>query len=72
MVLTNLWMFNVEGDWDSKTPQCLFKGMKWRMPIEAITHVEITQDDGMITLTLKFDFVRNNVILVSNGFPKLP
>lgn len=72
MVLTNLWMFNVEGDFDSKSPYCIFKGMKWRMPIEAITNVEINQDDGMIHLTLKFDFLRNNMILVSNGFPKLP
>lgn len=73
MVLTNLWMFNVEAEWpDTKSPECKFKEMKWRMPIEAITHVEITQDDGMITLTLKFDFARNNIILVSHGYPKLP
>jgi len=57
--LTKLWMFNVEGDFDSKSPYCIFKGMKWRMPIETITSVEITTDsDNLINLTLKFDFQR--------------
>jgi hypothetical protein len=66
MVLTNMWMFNVEADWDGPNKICLFKKMKWRMPIEAITHVEITEADGMLTLTLRFDFLRNNTILVLN------
>jgi len=41
MVLTKLWMFNVEAEFNKKTPGCIFKGMKWRMPIETITSIEI-------------------------------
>jgi hypothetical protein len=37
--------------------------MNWRMPIHAIMRVEITEANGMLTLILKFAFVRNNTIL---------
>ena len=47
-------------------------GMKWRMPIEAITHVDIGMKDEMLELTLKFDFLRNNTKLVEHNYTKLP
>jgi hypothetical protein len=36
MVLTNLWMVNVDADFDKKTKQVVFKKMKWKVPIESI------------------------------------
>jgi len=67
-------MFNVEGEFDSKSPYCIFKGMKWRMPIETITSVEITKEekDNLINLTLKFDFKRQQLILANHGYPTQP
>jgi hypothetical protein len=56
MVLTNLWMFNVEAEFDGPNKVCTFKKNLWRMPIEAITDIEITEKDGMISLELKFEF----------------
>lgn len=72
MVLTNLWMFNVEAEFEGPNKICQFMGMKWRMPIEAITHVDIGMKDEMLELTLKFDFLRNNTKLVEHNYTKLP
>lgn len=60
MVLTKIWMLNFVADWDESKNFCIFI---WRTPIQAIMRVEITEADGMLTLILKFDFVRNNTIL---------
>ncbi len=38
MVLTNIWMFNVDADFDKKTNTVVFKKMKWKVPIEAIVN----------------------------------
>ena len=37
MLLTNIWMINIEADFDKKTKTVAFKKAKWKVPIESIT-----------------------------------
>jgi len=69
MVLSQIWMFNVEADFKGK--QMVFKKLKWRHPIEAITSVEITKTDERITLNIIFDLDTQNLALVEEGHKKI-
>ena len=55
MVLTKLWMFNVEAEFDKKSSQVAFKKMKWKSPLESITTVTLSMTEDRITLTLLAD-----------------
>ena len=37
MLLTNIWMINIEADFDKKSKTVAFKKAKWKVPIESIT-----------------------------------
>lgn len=67
MVLTNLWMFNVDADFDKKTNTVVFKKMKWKVPIEAIIKADLSMTDDRITITLFTEKKKQNDILVQHG-----
>ena len=50
MVLTLLWMINVEADFDEKTTELKFKKMKWRVPLETIHTATLSMTEDRVTI----------------------
>jgi hypothetical protein len=67
MVLTQIWMFNVEADFDKKKHTVEYKAMKWKVPIEAIETAILTLTDDRVTITLMTNKKKQNDILVAYG-----
>jgi len=67
MVLTQIWMFNVEADFDKKKNTVEFKKMKWKVPIESIETAILSMTDERITITLMTNKKKQNDILVAYG-----
>lgn len=67
MVLTQIWMFNVEADYNKKTKQVEFKKMKWKLPIESIETAILSMTDDRITITLMTNKKKQNDILAAYG-----
>ena len=61
MVLTQVWMYNVDGQFDKKSRQLTVSEIKFRLPIEAITKVNLSMVDDKITFTVTTDVNRANV-----------
>ena len=55
MLLTNIWMINIEADFDKKSKTVAFKKAKWKVPIESITGAQLSMTDDRITITLNTD-----------------
>ena len=55
MVLSQLWMFNVEAEFDKKKKVVEYKKMKWRLPLASIVSVQLSKTDERITLNIKTD-----------------
>jgi len=67
MVLTQIWMFNVEADFDKKKRTVEFKKMKWKVPIASIESAQLSMTDDRITITLMTNKKKQNDILASYG-----
>lgn len=67
MVLTQIWMFNVEADFDKKKRTVEYKAMKWKVPIESIETAILTMTDDRVTITLMTNKKKQNDILVAYG-----
>ena len=61
MVLTQVWMYNVDGQFDKKSRQLTVSEIKFRLPIEALTKVILSMVDDKITFTVTTDVNRANV-----------
>jgi len=70
-VLTKLWLYNVEADFDLKATtietKVKFKKAKWRLPIESITDIDLATKDDRVQLCIKVDKKKQNDILVIFG-----
>lgn len=67
MVLTQIWMFNVEADFDKKKNIIEFKKMKWKVPIESIDNCILSMTDDRVTITLMTNKKKQNDILAAHG-----
>lgn len=68
MVLTQIWMFNVDADlYNKKTMMPEFKKMKWKVPLESIITATLSMTDDRVTITLFTDKRKQNDILVQHG-----
>lgn len=68
MVLTQLWMFNVDADlYNKKTGMPEFKKMKWKVPLESIITATLSMTDDRVTITLYTDKRKQNDMLVAHG-----
>jgi len=67
MVLTLLWMINVEADFDEKTKELKFKKMKWRVPLETIHTATLSMTEDRVTIKVQTNKKAQNDILVKCG-----
>lgn len=68
MVLTQIWMFNVDADlYNKKTSEPEFKKMKWKVPLESIHSASLSMTDDRVTITLFTEKKKQNDILVQYG-----
>ena len=64
-----MWMMNVEAGFADKECKTVnFKDLKWRVPLEALTKVQLNKDKEYVVVSVFFNEQKQNDILVAAGY----
>ena len=69
-MLTNNFMINVEADFDKNCEAVEFKALKWKVPLAALTKMQIEVSGEYFKLSVFFDLNELNAIMAKYGAEK--